>query len=140
MSDIFGKIKTGAGKVAHEADRVARVKRIELDIGQLKKQIEGHYQKVGELTYRSKVNNEAESPEISNISAKITDLMKQISQKEEEIKKINEDVEKPQSPSPSPQPPQQTQSAVPQGKICTNCGKENDPNVKFCSECGTKMP
>jgi len=140
MSDIFGKLKTGAGKVAHEADKAAHVKRIEFDIGQLKKQIESHYQRLGELTYRSKVNNEIESPEVVNIGAKITDLMKQISQKEDEIKKINEERNKPQSSPPNPPQTQQAPSSVPQNKICTNCGKENDPNVKFCSECGTKMP
>jgi excinuclease UvrABC helicase subunit UvrB len=55
MSDIFGKIRNGAGKVAFEADKVTHVKRIELDIGQLKRQVEGHYQKLGEITYRTLV-------------------------------------------------------------------------------------
>lgn len=128
MSDIFGKLKSGAGKVAHEADKAAHVKRIELDISNLKKQIEGHCQKLGELTYQSKVKNEVESPEAVNIEAKITDLMKQISNKEDEIKRINE--EKTEVPT----------TAAPQTKTCPSCGKENETRVKFCSECGAKLP
>ncbi len=104
------------------------MKRIEFDISNIKKQIEGHYRKLGELTYQSKVKNEVESPEAANIEAKITDLMKQISNKEDEIKRINED--KTEVPA----------TTAPQTKTCPSCGKENEASVKFCSECGAKLP
>jgi NADH pyrophosphatase NudC (nudix superfamily) len=126
MSDIFDKIRSGAEKVAFDFDKVAHVKRIELDIGQLKRQVEDHYQKLGEITYRTLVNKEPEKPEVAEICAKITDLVQQISLKEEEIKKINAGTYQPESASPGK-------------RFCTNCGKENDASVKFCSECGTKM-
>jgi hypothetical protein len=131
MSDLFGKLKSGAGKVAHEADKAAHVKRIELDIGNVKKQVDNLYQKLGELTYQSKVGNVAESPEAAGIYAKITDLKAQISQKELDIKNINEDIDK-----AVPSPPS---TSEPLKKVCPSCGKDNDPNVKFCSECGAKM-
>jgi hypothetical protein len=131
MSDLFGKLKSGAGKVAHEADKAAHVKRIELDIGNVKKQVDNLYQKLGELTYQSKVGNVTESPEAASIYAKITDLKAQISQKELEIKNINEDIDK-----AVPSPPS---TIEPLKKVCPSCGKDNDTNVKFCSECGAKM-
>ena len=53
MSDILGKMRSGAGKVAFEADKVTHVKRIELNIAQHKKLVEDNYQKLAELTYRS---------------------------------------------------------------------------------------
>jgi hypothetical protein len=127
MSDILGRIKTGAGKVAKEADRVTHVKRIELDISSIKKQIENHYQKLGEIAYKSSVNKEPENPEATEIIAKINELNEQIKVKEEEIKKINQGEGEPQAPT------------TPGKKFCTNCGKENDANVKFCSDCGAKM-
>ncbi len=90
MSDIFGKIRGGAEKVAKDADRVAHVKRIELDIIGLKRQIEGNYTKLGEITYKATANKEPENTEATTIMSKITDLNDQVKAKEEEIKKINE--------------------------------------------------
>jgi NADH pyrophosphatase NudC (nudix superfamily) len=135
MSDIFSKIRSGAGKVAFEADKVAHVKRIELDIGQLKRQVEGHYQRLGEVTYLALVNKEPEKPEVAEIYAKITDLVQRIAVKEEEIKKINAGTYQPESASQTQQAP----GVSPGKRFCSNCGKENDASVKFCSECGTKM-
>jgi capsule polysaccharide export protein KpsE/RkpR len=133
MSDFFGKLKSGAGKVAKEADRVAHVKRIEMEIGSIKKQIETQYNKLGEMTYSSSINNEPENPESKNVIAKISELNQQIKVKGEDIKKINQGDIEPQSAEVTP-------ATLTSGKkVCNNCGKENDPNVKFCSECGTKM-
>jgi predicted nucleic acid-binding Zn-ribbon protein len=132
MSNIFGKLKSGAGKVAQEAKEAAQVKRIELDIGGLKKQIEAQYHQLGEMTYHSSINNSPLNPESANIISKITNLFEQIRLKEEEIKKISAEISEPQTPAQAP-------SATSQKKVCTSCGKENDPNVKFCSECGTKL-
>jgi hypothetical protein len=126
LSDIFGKLKTGAGKVAHEADKTAHIKRIEMQIGSINKQIENHYTKLGEMIYDSKVKGEPDNPEAANIQTKITDLKQQIAAKEQEIKDIKEDKVV-------------TPAAAPGKKFCTSCGKENDASVKFCAECGAKM-
>lgn len=132
MSNIFGKLKSGAGKVAQEAKEAAQVKKIELDIGGLKKQIETQYHQLGEMTYHSSINNSPLNPESANIISKITNLFEQIRLKEEEIKKISAESGEPQTPAQAP-------STTSQKKVCTSCGKENDTNVKFCSECGTKL-
>jgi capsule polysaccharide export protein KpsE/RkpR len=126
LSDIFGKLKSGAGKVAHEADKTAHIKRIEMQIGSTNKQIEDHYQKLGEMVYEAKVKGEPENPEVANIQTKITDLKQQIAVREQEIKDIKEDKVV-------------TPTAAPGKKFCTSCGKENDAAVKFCAECGAKM-
>jgi hypothetical protein len=127
VSDIFGKLKSGAGKVAKEADKAAHIQRIQMQIGSIKKQIEEQYHKLGEMTYDSKSKNEAENPEAANIIAKISDLKAQIVAKEQEVKDIKEDKIV-------------TPTASPGKKFCTNCGKENDASTKFCAECGAKMP
>jgi hypothetical protein len=132
MSNIFGKLKSGAGKVAQEAKEAAQVKKIELDIGGLKKQIETQYHQLGEMTYQSSINNTPLNPESANIISKVTNLFEQIRLKEEEIKKLNANTPESQTSTQAPPPSQK--------KVCTNCGKENDPNTKFCSECGTKLP
>jgi hypothetical protein len=86
LSDIFGKLKTGAGKVAHEADKTAHIKRIEMQIGSINKQIENHYTKLGEMIYDSKVKGEPDNPEAADIQTKITDLKQQIASKERRSK------------------------------------------------------
>jgi zinc-ribbon domain len=126
VSDILGKIKSGAGKVAKGADKAVDIKRIELHIGTVKKQIDDLYHKLGEMAYESKVKGEPENPEAATTIAKITELRQEIVAKEEEIKNIKED--KVVTPTPAAGK-----------KFCTNCGKENDANSKFCAECGAKM-
>ncbi len=126
MSDILGRLKSGAGKVAKEADKAVDIKRVEMQIGSLQKQIEDSYHKLGEMTYESKAKGEPENPESANIIAKITDLKQQIVAREEDIKNIKEGKAVVSPPSAGK-------------KFCTNCGKENDANAKFCADCGAKM-
>ncbi len=125
MSDIFGKIKSGAEKIAKEADEAVHIKRIEMQIGSIKKQIEGQFQKLGQMTYECNVKKEPENPEAAVIIAKVTELKQQIATKEQEINNIKNKVV--------------SQGTAPGTKFCTNCGKENDANNKFCMDCGGKM-
>ena len=128
MSDVFGKIKSGAGKIANKADKAVDIKRIEMQIGPIKKEIEGQYLKLGQITYDSNVKK-VENPESAGIIAKITELKQQIVAKEEEIMKIREDKVVSQAAAPT----------APGKKFCTNCGRENDASSNFCFNCGAKM-
>ena len=139
MSDFFGKIRSGAEKVAREADEFAHVKRIEMEIGSIKKQVEDNYKKLGEMTYRSSVNKEPENPaEAKSIMANITDLNKQITVKEEEIKKLQGAGAQP-APQTPPPPPETSKPSTTGKKVCANCGTENNEGAKFCFQCGAKM-
>jgi hypothetical protein len=133
MSDILGKIKSGAGKIAEKADEAVDVKRIEMQMGSIKKQIEDQYQKLGQMTYESSVKKEPENPEAAGVIAKVTELKQLIVAKEEEIKNRKEDKVVSQAATPV------SQAATPGKRFCTNCGKENDANTKFCGDCGAKM-
>ena len=147
MSDIFGKLKSGAGKVAFEADKMARVNRVQGEIGNLKKQMDSQYMRLGDLTYRSFVNNEPASPEVQDVCQAITNLMQQIAEHGEEVKCVQ--AEQFAQPAPTPQPAAQTyqpnygQAPPPppaQGaKFCPSCGKQAPSGVKFCPECGAKL-
>ena len=139
MSDFFGKIRSGAEKAAKKADQFADIKRIEMEIGSIKKQVDDNYKKLGEMTYKSISNKEPENPEAQSVMATITELSKQISMKEEQIKAFNQGSGQqtaPQTPMPPSEPSKPTTTGK---KFCTNCGKENDAGAMFCSECGTKM-
>jgi regulator of replication initiation timing len=126
VSDIFGKIKSGARKVAKKTNTTVDIKRVEMEIGSTKKQMDDLYRKLGEMVYDNKAMNAPENSEVAGIVAKISDLKQLIISKEEEIKDIK--VGKVSTPMPEP------------GKrFCPNCGKVNDVDNKFCAECGTKM-
>jgi len=126
VSDILGKLKGGAEKIAKETDKAVDIKRREMQIGSIKNQIEDQYKKLGQMTYDSNVNKKPENPEAAGIIVKVTELKQLIIAKEEEIKNIKEGKVV-------------SQAAAPGKKFCTNCGKENDANSKFCTDCGAKM-
>lgn len=161
MSDFFGKLKSGAGKVAFDADKMNRVNKAKGEIGKFKQQIEALYLKLGEITYRQFANPGEAAPDISEICQNITELGRQIELKNADIVRINAEqyapqgapapvppVAQPASPvqtTPAPVTPAPTPAAAPavaaaQTKFCPNCGKEMALAVKFCPDCGTKMP
>ena len=88
MSGIFDRLKSGAGDVAHKAEKMARIRRLEGDMGDLKKEIDEQYSKIGEITYKSKVNEETENPKVAVAVSKITNLLQQIGFIEAEIKEV----------------------------------------------------
>lgn len=154
MSDFFGKLKSGAGKVAFEADKMARLNKAQSELGQIKKQIEVQYLKLGELVYHQHQNQEADSPLLADICTQIAAFEQQLAVKAEEIQHINADTFSAQpAPAPVPAavvsetpapvepvaPPAPVAAEAPQTKFCTNCGKEMPVAVKFCPDCGTKM-
>jgi predicted nucleic acid-binding Zn-ribbon protein len=130
-SDIFGKLKSGAGRIAEEAEETVRVKRIEMQIGSIKNQIDDQYKALGRMIYDGKLKGEAENPETPNIITKITELKQQIVAKEEEIKNIKEGTVGSQAAT--------TGAATTGKRFCTKCGKENDSSSKFCTCCGAEM-
>jgi len=161
MADFFGKLKSGAGKMAFEADKMAKVNRAQGELSKLKQQVEGLYAKLGEVTYQQYVNPGTETPDIAGMCQNITELHRQIGLKNEEIQRINTDIYSPQgAPAASSAPPVQVQAphepvfptpvqtpasseatpagATAQTKFCPNCGKEMALSVKFCPDCGTK--
>ena len=126
MSDIFKKIRSGAGKVAKEADRAVDIKRIELQIASIKKQMDEEYEKLGRIVYENGLTVE-ENIDTPPIIKTINELKMEISEKEEEVEQIKNQAEE--------HPPVASTGK----RFCSECGAENSPESKFCSSCGAKM-
>jgi hypothetical protein len=153
MTDFFGKLKSSAGKMAFEAEKMARVNKAQGDLAQMKRQIEAQYTKLGETYYHNQNDLESKMPVFTEICAQIAELEQQVSAKNEEIQRLTaENYTVPgTAPAPAPAPAPAIASApVPveqaheapspaQTKFCTNCGKEMAVAVKFCPDCGNKM-
>jgi hypothetical protein len=157
MSDFFGKLKSGAGKVAFEADKMSRLSRANGELEKIKSLIQSHYSKLGELYYTQRGTVGVTGAAYDEICQEIMNLERQVESKSEEIQRINADVYTPQGTQPAAQPvsapvqtpttPISTPSISPSGsvaaaattKFCPNCGTEMPVATKFCPNCGTKV-
>jgi hypothetical protein len=163
MSDFFGKLKSGAGKVAFEAEKLTRVNRAKSELETLKRQLEELFSGLGKATYRQVTANEVVDP--NEWITKIDDLKVRIETKEREVQAISADVYNPSGasapqptvppvqPAPFYQPAPVYQPAPtapitepmpiveipPTAKFCPNCGQEASAQVKFCTNCGSKI-
>lgn len=195
MSDFFGKLKSGAGKVAFEADKMSRASKAQGELNQIKRQIEADYMRLGELYYRNFFNQASGSAAaparidsaFNEICQHVFQLEQQQTWKNEEIQRISAETYNPQGAAPvqgaapaQSAVPAQPAAAAPQPQVqpdpntlvtpppppiedfsvtettptqapfqpdvpasttrfCPSCGKEQSVNVKFCTECGTRL-
>ena len=148
MADFFGKLKSGANKVAFEADKMARTNRAQGEAEKLKGQIISQYSKLGELIYEKFSKQEAIDPALVEFCQAIAQLHQQVGLKNEEIAKIKAETfgASPAAPAPAQTPTtpetapaDSTPPAQSVAKHCPNCGKEAQPDEKFCKECGTQL-
>jgi predicted nucleic acid-binding Zn ribbon protein len=157
MSDFFGKLKSSAGKVAFEADKMSRTSRANGELEKIKGMMQAQYIKLGELYYTQRATIGVTGSAYDEICQEIMNLEQQVEAKNAEIQRINADVYVPQGtqttaqPVPtstqSPSTPLPTQSTSPSApppsaattKFCPNCGTEMPVATKFCPNCGTKV-
>jgi molybdenum cofactor biosynthesis enzyme MoaA len=128
LSNIFGKLRSGASRTAWEASKIARVRKVEGEIAQLRKQIDTFQERLGEVTYLNHIHNEPQGQDAIDYIEKLKELEAELATKQEEISMIQaESYEESDAGSAS-------------GEIkCSNCGKINPANTKFCAQCGTKL-
>jgi hypothetical protein len=150
MPDLFGKLKSGANKVAFEADKLARVNRAQGEAEKLKGQINGQFLKLGETVYQKFTKQEAIDPALVEACQAIAQIQEQVGLKNEEIAKIKAETFSATPAAAAPTPAQTAAApeaapvtpapqAQPEAKHCPNCGKEVQADEKFCRDCGTKL-
>ena len=131
MSDLFGRLRKGASRTAFEADKIMRVRKVEGEIAQIRKQIDVIQERLGEVTYLSYIHKEPQGQDAIDYIDKITALEEQLIVKQEEMKNIQAEAFEPSGSTSAP---------VDRNYVkCPNCSKMNAVNTKFCSECGTKL-
>jgi hypothetical protein len=163
MSDFFGKLKSGAGKVTFEADKMNRLNRAKGDLEKIKNQIQAQYLKLGEMYYSQRATMGVTGPAYDDICQAVVDLEHQIASKNEDLQRINAENYAPQGAQPAPQPaypaqpqytptpaptqytpppvptqfpppPNSTQFTPPPAPV------QNAATTKFCPNCGKEMP
>jgi hypothetical protein len=157
MSDFFGKLKSGAGKLAFEADKMSKQSQAKGELEKVKNLVQAQYAKLGELYYNQRGTAEVTGPAYDEICQAILDLLKQVELKNDEVQRINTEIYTPQGTQPTsqtsaapvqsvstPSPVQPTSPSSPVAatattKFCPNCGREMPVQTKFCPDCGTKV-
>jgi cell division protein FtsN len=152
MSDFFGRLKSGAEKVAFEAEKMNRLNHAKGDLEKIKNHAQAQYAKLGEMYYNQREAAGVTGPAYDEICQVIADLENQAQIKNEDIQRISAEEYAPQaaqaqpqpvqSPEPTPTAPPTTQTAPPPvaaAKFCPNCGAQIPADTKFCPECGTKI-
>lgn len=163
MSDFFGKLRSGAEKVAFEADKMTRLNKAKGELEKTKGQLQGEFAKLGEIYYSARASGEVTGPEYDRLIQGIDDLVKQVEAKDAEVKKIETEVYGTAASQPvasvfgqsQPQPAAAPAQAAPASaaptmatpataaarttKFCPNCGTEIPIETKFCTNCGSKV-
>ncbi len=157
MSDFFGKLKSGAEKVAFEAEKMNRLNKAKGELEKIKNQIQAQYAKLGEMYYIQRATTGVTGPAYDEICQAIMALEQQATTKNEDIQRINVEVyathvtPPPAQPIPSPAvsapaasavqstPPPAASPETAKTKFCSNCGTEIPAETKFCPNCGTKV-
>jgi hypothetical protein len=157
MSDFFGKLKSSAGKLAFEADKMSKLSQAKSDLEKAKSLVQLQYAKLGELYFTQRGTAGVTGPGYDEICQSIMDLQQQVEAKNDEVQRINTEIYSPQVTQPASQPastpavsssaPAPVQSNAPAApaaaaattKFCPNCGHEMPVQTKFCPNCGTKV-
>ena len=128
MSSFFGKLKSGATRTAYEANKIAKVRKAEGEIAQLRRQIDAFQERLGEVTYLDYIHKEPQGQDALDYIEQLVSFEEQLIAKQEEMKNIQaETFETAEQTTPPPD------------IKCPNCNKMTPANTKFCSSCGTKL-
>jgi membrane protease subunit (stomatin/prohibitin family) len=158
MDNFMGKLKSGANKMAYEAEKMARVSKARNELDTLKNQVKAQYTKLGELYYQKRSSG-VTGPEFDALCQAVMDLEQQIKAKEEEIQKITAETFESQAgaapqvqapvtsgaPAPAPAVPAPTVQAA-QAPVSPSASFSMPTQVnalaqtKVCPACGKEIP
>ena len=137
MDDFFSKIKSGAGKMAFEAEKLNNIAHAKIELSNLKEQVQGLMISLGEAYYDFKATRGASESDLDGLLQGIKDLKQQIKDKNAEIKRLDEEEYVPgEDAARSATIPPAVPAAA---KFCPNCGAKVAPGAKFCPDCGTGL-
>lgn len=162
MPGFLDRVKSGAGKAAFEADRLRRQTQAQAGVKSLQRELESQVTAMGQRALDLYDAGTLSQPELLAICQQIDILRGKIADQEAEVERIRQEKQAgapaetgeaaPAEPvTPAAVSPLRQQSAEthepepepepePQGRTCPNCNSTVEEGVKFCPECGSKLP
>ena len=88
MSDLVNRLKSGANKVATEAEKAARVTKAQAEVAALKHRLDGVYSDLGRVVYSLRQKKEGNPAAIEELCQKIAAQLQLIEQREQAIRDL----------------------------------------------------
>lgn len=164
LDNITKRVSQGVERAKFEADKIQRTLRLESELGDLKKQLDGKRLEFGDRALELYRAGMIQSPTLGSILREIEAFQQKTTLKEEELKIAQADqfAEPPSAVTPStmnvpvsvepsaappsyippsytPPPPTSAPTGQPGIKSCPNCQFEMPATAAFCPNCGMRV-
>ncbi|MEN6480053.1 MAG: zinc-ribbon domain-containing protein [Anaerolineales bacterium] len=97
---LWGSVRSGAAKVAFEADKMVRVRKQEQAIADVQKQIQDAHEALGQTVLALFHAGELQHPQVASVDQQVAALMLQVKQLQEELERIKAEEYVPETPVP----------------------------------------
>jgi len=122
MDDFLGKLKSGADKLAFEAEKLGKQAEAKADVESLRFSLQSKYAELGKQYYSQRNSGGVADSAVEALCKEIAEMEAKVEARNEELKAISNEA--------YAEPPAE---AV---KFCSSCGKEMARDAKFCPNCG----
>jgi hypothetical protein len=151
LDNLSKSISQGVDRAKFEAEKFQKTTRIQGEIGELKKQIDGKRAELGDRAFELYKAGQIQSPTLGDLVKALEALRAGITLKEEELKTAQAEIfvePTPPAGTPSappaggaPQPSQPTTHGQPVAvaKSCPNCQFQMPAAAVFCPNCGARQ-
>lgn len=140
MDDFLGKLKSGAEKVAWEAEKLNRQAQAKSELENIRATLQVKYAELGKLVYSQKATGSDTGAAFDELCQVVAGFEEQLKTKNEEVQRITAEVYSPgvnqQNAAASVPPPPPSAEPARATKFCSSCGKEMPKEAKFCPNCG----
>lgn len=97
LDKVVRSVKEGATSVARESERLARMARVRLEIGNLQAKLNSHYEEIGRLVHARFRSGSLADPDLAGLCAQAEDVDRQIQRLEHELGELRASEGKPEA-------------------------------------------
>src|SRR6056297_1084243 len=137
MSDFFDKLKKnidkGVSKASKKSAEIAEKTKLQTQIMSLKNDKKNEINELGKVVYDMLKEGNLDEEIINLKFESITEIEKQINNKEEQKENIEKEDFKEESGKVEEAEIVEESEEI----VCPNCGEKNPKDAKFCQNCGT---
>ena len=151
LDNLSKSISQGVDRAKFEAEKFQKTTRIQGELGELRKQIDGKRAELGDRAFELYKAGQIQSPTLGDMVKALDALRASITLKEEELKTAQAEVfAEPTPPAGTPVPPASAapRPAAPAAtpgqpvavtKSCPNCQFQMPAAAVFCPNCGARQ-
>jgi hypothetical protein len=152
LDNLSKSISQGVDRAKFEAEKFQKTTRIQGEIGELKKQIDGKRSELGDRAFELYKAGQIQSPTLGDLVKALEALRASITLKEEELKTAQAEIfVEPAAPAGTPPatptgstsqpsaPPATQGQPVAVAKSCPNCQFQMPASAVFCPNCGARQ-